>query len=86
MTRFSKIRRSLWRNLWCAGLALLGTTSEAQTPWLASEKVGGEARFLYGGQIRRYDLTARSWSSVRSLPRTGATAMTGDASGGRGAA
>ena len=82
MTLLSKIRHSLSRNFLIAGLALSGSASEAQTPWLASQRVGNEARFLYGSQIRRYDLTARNWLGVRTLPRTGATAMAGNATGG----
>ncbi|RYD64175.1 MAG: hypothetical protein EOP83_10415, partial [Verrucomicrobiaceae bacterium] len=82
MTLLSKARHSLLRTLLCAGLAILGSASDAQTPWLASDRVNGEARFLYGNQIRRYDLTARNWLAARTLPRSGATAMTSDATGG----
>jgi uncharacterized ParB-like nuclease family protein len=81
MTLLSKIRHSLSRNLLCAGLAMLGSASEAQTPWLGSERVDGEARFLYGNQIRRYNLDKKKWVAARKLPRSGATAMTGDAAG-----
>lgn len=34
-----------------------------------------------GSQIARYDLATRSWLSARVLPRSGATAMTGDEQG-----
>ena len=56
-------------------------SAEAQTIWLASERVGNEARFLYGNQVRRYNLDKGKWQTVRKLPRSGATAMAGDAAG-----
>jgi hypothetical protein len=53
----------------------------AQTPWIASDRSGGEVRFLYQNQIRRYDLASKTWLSTISLPRSGATAMAADATG-----
>ena len=55
--------------------------AQGQTPWIASDRSGGEVRFLYGNQIRRYDLTAKSWLTPFTLPRSGATAMAADATG-----
>jgi hypothetical protein len=62
-------------------LLLLTATGSAQTPWIQSHRLGNEVRFLYSNLIRRYDLTTRSWLPDISLPRNGATAFTGDASG-----
>jgi fibronectin type 3 domain-containing protein/uncharacterized ParB-like nuclease family protein len=47
-----------------------------------SERVGNEARFLFTSQIQRINLTTKTWSTAVTLPRSGATAMTGDAQGG----
>lgn len=52
-----------------------------QAPWVASQRTGNEARFLNGSQIARYDLTTKAWLPARDLPRSGATAMAGDAQG-----
>jgi hypothetical protein len=57
---------------------LLIATGSAQTPWLQSHRLGNEIRFLYANLVRRYDLTTRSWLPDITLPRTGATAFTGD--------
>jgi hypothetical protein len=62
-------------------LLLLTATGSAQTPWVQSHRLGNEVRFLYSNLIRRYDLTTRSWLPDITLPRSGATAFTGDDSG-----
>ena len=67
--------RSNWILLF---LLLLTATGSAQTPWVQSHRLGNEVRFLYANLIRRYDLTTRSWLPDVTLPRTGATAFTGD--------
>ncbi len=59
-------------------LLLLTATGSAQTPWLQSHRLGNEVRFLYSNLVRRYDLTTRSWLPDITLPRSGATAFTGD--------
>ncbi len=72
---FSSLARLLMFLVFLAGAA------RGQTPWIGSERRGDEARFLYGNQIRRYDLAAKSWLPLISLPRGGATAMAADATG-----
>ncbi len=56
-------------------LLLLPTLSGAQTPWIQSQRVGNEVRFLYANSIQRYNLATRSWLTAITLPRTGATAF-----------
>ena len=62
-------------------LLLLTATGSAQTPWVQSHRLGNEVRFLYFNLIQRYDLTSRSWLPDITLPRSGATAFTGDDTG-----
>jgi hypothetical protein len=57
---------------------LLTATGSAQTPWLQSHRLGNEVRFLYSNLVRRYDLATKSWLPDIPLPRSGATAFTGD--------
>ena len=59
-------------------LLLLPALSRAQTPWIQSQRVGTEVRFLYGNSIQRYNLATRTWLTAITLPRSGATAFTGD--------
>ena len=59
-------------------LLLLPALSRAQTPWIQSQRVGTEVRFLYANSIQRYNLATKSWLTAITLPRTGATAFTGD--------
>lgn len=65
-----------------AFLILGGSLASGQTAWVMSQRVGNEARFLFTSQIQRMDLTTKTWSTAVTLPRSGATAMTGDAQGG----
>ena len=59
-------------------LLLLPALSRAQTPWIQSQRVGTEVRFLYGNSIQRYNLATKAWLTAITLPRSGATAFTGD--------
>src|SRR6188508_516451 len=70
----------LWRlfSFWLAAL-LLPVSLQAQTPWVDSARLGTEARFLYGNTVRRFDLSTQAWLAPVTLPRSGATAMTWDA-------
>ncbi len=63
-------------SLACAGVAC------AQSPWIAGSRDGNEARFLYANRIVRYDLVAKTWLTSFVLPRSTASAMAADASGG----
>ncbi len=51
---------------------------QAQTAWVQSRKAGSEMRFLFTSRIERYDLNTKAWLTPITLPRTGATAFTGD--------
>ncbi len=66
---------------WFLLLLLAIGTAFGQAPWVASQRIGDEVRFLKGSQIVRYDLTTKAWLPARDLPRSGATAMAGDEQG-----
>jgi hypothetical protein len=61
--------------------AWLMCQAHGQTAWIESQRTGNEARFLFGGQIQRYDFVTRAWLPTTGLPRGGATAMAADAQG-----
>jgi len=65
-----------------AVLFLASSIATGQTAWLASSRTTNEARFLFSNQIQRYDLATKSWLTAFVLPRSGATAMAADATGG----
>lgn len=56
-------------------------SAAAQTApnWLQTQRAANELRFLFTGSIERYDLSTGTWLGTVSLPRSGATAFTGDA-------
>ena len=64
-----------------AAFAMIACVASGQTTWVDSQRAGNEARFLFGGQIQRYDLAAKAWLPSITLPRTGATAMAADGQG-----
>lgn len=82
MTALASFSRRAWRRALAAFLILGWSLASGQTAWVMSERVGNEARFLFASQIQRFDLTTKTWSAAVNLPRSGATAMTGDAQGG----
>ncbi len=61
-------------------LLFLPGLADAQT-WVQSLRSGNEMQFLFTNSIQRYDLTSRTWLGTINLPRSGATALTGDATG-----
>jgi uncharacterized ParB-like nuclease family protein len=64
-----------------SALAFMMCSANGQSTWVDSQRTGNEARFLFGSQIRRYDLVGRTWLPSIALPRAGATAMAVDGQG-----
>jgi hypothetical protein len=75
--RASALRRFYF--LFLMGIsALLPAGARAQAAWTQTHRSGDEVRFLFTGSVYRYDVSAKSWLSTITLPRTGATAITGN--------
>lgn len=70
--RFRHLSLCLW--LVIIGSVFLTSRLQAQN-WVSTARLGNEVRFLFAGEVRRYDLSTRTWLPTVTLPRGGATAI-----------